>query len=272
MQNSLHYSHRLLLVLMSFCLLSCTCYGMTTAEIAFNAYAFLLRGGNPQNTALNCEEFYFISVTQDSSGIVRFSWSDNAGSSIAFFFYHDDVQIHVMNIRSADNVGEATYQLDWASLAGSDTVEIEGREVGQLGDVCTTRTSVTRPEPASRPVPAMNCADLALTSPLGGMANGFQSFFWNDLEGAVSYRLNFYDAGALLLSMDFDGDTTTAELDVSRNAIGGDTPLTVELLAFDAAGNQCSQTYSIAREAAPPQSSPPTATPTCMQDPSRNGC
>jgi hypothetical protein len=118
----------------------------------------------------------------------------------------------------------------------------------------------------------MNCADLALTAPLGGMANGFERFYWNDLEGATSYRLNLYYAGVLLRSVDADGDTTMAEIDVSRNAIGGDTPLTVELLAFDAAGNQCSQTYSIAREAAPPQVAPPTATPTCAEDPDRDNC
>lgn len=105
----------------------------------------------------------------------------------------------------------------------------------------------------------LDCANLRLTSPLGGMANGFQTFYWDALEGAVAYRLNIYDDAnsAVLVSVDA-GNSLNTSLDVSQAAIGGETPLTVELLAFDANGNSCSQRYEIGREAAPPQIAPET--------------
>jgi hypothetical protein len=66
--------------------------------------------------------------------------------------------------------------------------------------------------PAARQVA---CSDLAPTSPLGGMAYGRNTFYWDAAAGATSYRVNVYDEnGTQVASGEVDAPTTNLTLDV----------------------------------------------------------
>ncbi len=125
--------------------------------------------------------------------------------------------------------------------------------------------------------PALNCGNLRLTSPLGGLPNGKATFYWDALENAVSYRINLYASGVLLAGFDSPNGQTSLEADVSTNAVGGGQTLQVELIATAANGEQCSQLVAIQREWSPPPPPPANAppvqpTPTCDEKPDADYC
>ena len=66
----------------------------------------------------------------------------------------------------------------------------------------------------------VNCGSLYGTSPLGGMAYGDQTFYWNPTAGATSYRVNVYnaDSGNRVLSTDVPSTLTRALLNVGSPA------------------------------------------------------
>lgn len=105
--------------------------------------------------------------------------------------------------------------------------------------------------------PVLNCDNLRLTSPLGGLPNGLATFYWDALENAMHYRINLYASGVQLASFDAVSGQTNLDADVSTTAVGGGQALQVELVAISANGEQCAQSTTIQREwSAPP---PPPA-------------
>jgi hypothetical protein len=122
----------------------------------------------------------------------------------------------------------------------------------------------------------MICSNLRLTSPLGGLPNGVVTVYWDTLAGATKYQVNLYGAGRTRLgTWDALAPATNLQVDVSEAAVGGTNPLRLELVAFDAYGYTCTVFADQNREAAPPQApvnAAPTATKTCIQDPSASYC
>ena len=121
-------------------------------------------------------------------------------------------------------------------------------------------------------VSAMNCNTVRLTSPRSGLPNGLVTVYWDALAGAVNYRVNLYSGSVRIGTWEAASPATNLQADVSQAAVGGSNPLELELLAYDAYGNYCRDFVLQNREAAAPQAAPPTATPTCAENPSAPYC
>jgi hypothetical protein len=118
--------------------------------------------------------------------------------------------------------------------------------------------------------PSLNCEDVYLTSPLGGLPNGVATFYWDPIPNADTIQINLYGENVSNASFSAPGTDTNLTADVSTNAIGGVYLLEVEIVATDDNGNACSKRYPMQREAPPPQDVPPPApvsTPTCEENP-----
>jgi hypothetical protein len=132
------------------------------------------------------------------------------------------------------------------------------------------------PNTNNQVVSNMICSNLRLTSPLGGLPNGLVMVYWDALEGATKYQLNLYTAGRTRIgSWEVAVPATNLQVDVSEASVGGTNPLRLELVAFDAYGYTCTDFADQNREAAPPQApvnTVPSATPTCIEEPSASYC
>lgn len=99
----------------------------------------------------------------------------------------------------------------------------------------------------------VNCNNLYGTSPLGGMAYGDQTFYWNPTPGATSYRVNVYSVdvnpGRLVASADAPATRSYTTLNVGGGAGPGfQFSWEVQALVSDIA--VCtSQRYSMYRSA-----------------------
>jgi len=69
--------------------------------------------------------------------------------------------------------------------------------------------------PAARQV---NCATLVPTSPLGGMAFGQNTFYWNAAQGATAYQVNVYDENGTLVA---SGQTNAPNTSLTLDVLGG---------------------------------------------------
>lgn len=72
--------------------------------------------------------------------------------------------------------------------------------------------------------PNVDCSRFRATSPLDGLANGSNVFYWDAAPGATSYRVNIYNlelGGALMASYETSGVLTRLQGDVSDGAVGG---------------------------------------------------
>jgi hypothetical protein len=66
-----------------------------------------------------------------------------------------------------------------------------------------------------------DCARFKPTSPLGGMGNGNETFYWDGALGANNYRVNIYnESGAQVGSFATNSENTALTIDTSSNAIG----------------------------------------------------
>jgi hypothetical protein len=222
------------------------------------------------DTNLDCSLVQITSLTQDANGNVSIRWSNWGDEFRIRLFYERGLIFQDYYFYPSDS---ASFRIDWQSLQGSSnevSLELDARNQGS-SHPCTISRSLQRPVPAT-PSPSMVCDNLRLTSPLGGLANGEVTFYWDALEGAVGYHINIYDRGVSLAGWDAPTGQTNLVGNVSSAAIGGESPLTVELIASDNAGNTCSQRYEIAREAAPAQAAPASATRCSGGTPSPGSC
>jgi hypothetical protein len=63
----------------------------------------------------------------------------------------------------------------------------------------------------------VDCSTLAPTSPLGGMAYGSNTFYWDGAEGATSYQVNVYDEAGNLVS---SGQTPAPNTNLTMDVLG----------------------------------------------------
>jgi hypothetical protein len=96
-----------------------------------------------------------------------------------------------------------------------------------------------------------NCAVFKLTSPLDGMANGVNTFYWDPLPKATSYRISLFDGDKPLAQFDAAAPATNLQADVSTGAIGGSYVLRVRAQAFINGSPKCTFDYTIPRAALP---------------------
>ncbi len=115
------------------------------------------------------------------------------------------------------------------------------------------------PPPAPTATPDM-CSGFMLTSPSGGMVNGPMTFYWNPVVTATHYRISIFDqaGGSLLFMGDSPAPNTNAEINVSREMIGGSQNLVVQIDAFAGDTRLCYHTSYQHRES-PPDAPPPAA-------------
>lgn len=125
--------------------------------------------------------------------------------------------------------------------------------------------------------PGMNCSLARLTSPRGGLPDGQVTFYWDALAGAVSYQINVYSGGVRLATFAAPSPATNLTADVGFNAIGGENPFEVELIAYDVNGYTCTDKVVQDREwhvnnPPPPENPPIVSTPTCEENPYAEYC
>jgi hypothetical protein len=78
-----------------------------------------------------------------------------------------------------------------------------------------------------------NCSRFRPTSPLGGMAFGNETFYWDAALGANNYRINFYnEAGSQVGSFSTGSENTALTVDVSSGSIGDGTSFAWEVQAL----------------------------------------
>lgn len=99
--------------------------------------------------------------------------------------------------------------------------------------------------------PAVGC-DIALVAPTSSMANGLQTFFWTDVEGAASYRLRLYnETGAVVAEGAMSAPATSMTLDASTASIGPGSMFVVTIEALQADGTSwCLYSIHLTRAAA----------------------
>jgi len=121
----------------------------------------------------------------------------------------------------------------------------------------------------------MNCTLARLTSPRGGLPDGQVTFYWDALAGALNYRINVYSGGVRLATFDTPASSTNLTADVGFNAIGGENPFEVELVAYDVNGDTCTDKVVQDREwhvNNPPENPPIVSTLTCEENPYADYC
>ena len=78
-----------------------------------------------------------------------------------------------------------------------------------------------------------NCSRFKPTSPLGGMAFGNETFYWDAALGANNYRLNIYNnSGAPVGSFETGSENTALTVDVSSGSIGDGISFAWEVVAL----------------------------------------
>lgn len=263
---------------------ACTCSGILNVidtigtELGLGA---VLQFSYFWDAAQNCDSLVISPAINNADGSYTFTWSYhiNPGpyttirpdiTNFYFAIYNGETLLSdtvtlIENWKNADPNPSVTLDIDWAALGNPNSLQAYVHVFWSIDPTgaykCPTYLNFSQPTPPSPPPPSFICENLRLTSPLGGLPNGWATFYWDTLENAVSYRINVYSAGNYLMSFEAAAPNTNLQGDVSQGAIGGESPLTVEIIAFAADGRQCSQSYTIAREAAPSQLPPPVAPP-----------
>jgi hypothetical protein len=120
--------------------------------------------------------------------------------------------------------------------------------------------------------PSYNCAALRLTAPLDGMANGWNRFYWDPIQGAESYLIVVSD-GSVKASYSAASNANYLDANVGSDVIGGGYTFTVSLHAIVGGKVVCSTQHTINRAASAGAAAPsapdqpaPTATPMNLND------
>ena len=97
--------------------------------------------------------------------------------------------------------------------------------------------------------PAAGACDIQLVAPLGTIANGLQTFFWSDVEGAESYSLTLRNNEGTLVAMGgISAPSTSITLDASAASIGPGTIFDVSIEAIQPGGGVwCSDSARVER-------------------------
>ena len=77
------------------------------------------------------------------------------------------------------------------------------------------------------------CDRFKPTSPLGGMGNGSETFYWDGALGANNYRVNIYnEAGAAVGTFSTNSENTALTIDTTANALGAGSSFAWEVEAL----------------------------------------
>jgi LysM repeat protein len=110
-----------------------------------------------------------------------------------------------------------------------------------------------------------DCSHFRLSSPLDGLANGSNLFYWDPAPGATSYRINVYNpslpGGPLVVSHEVSGAITHLQAGMDDGSIGSGLYFVVETQALVGDQIACSQRVVLLR------SVPPTPAPTAAPAP-----
>ncbi len=105
------------------------------------------------------------------------------------------------------------------------------------------------PDVSQPQVLTASCSAFRLTSPLLGLANGNQTFYWDPLPVATGYRVQILENGAVLATFETGADQTNLTADVSADKIGGLFTFVVRVQALNGAKAVCSDEREMLREA-----------------------
>lgn len=100
-----------------------------------------------------------------------------------------------------------------------------------------------------------SCANFRLTSPLDGMTNGTNTFYWDPYPGATGYRIQLLESGVLRATFNANSSQTSLNADVSTGAIGQGSMFLVRAQAFVGPNIACTNDTFILRGA--PAGAPP---------------
>jgi hypothetical protein len=98
------------------------------------------------------------------------------------------------------------------------------------------------------------CANFKLTSPLDGLANGVNTFYWDPLPGATAYLIEVLESGTVRAELAAGGSETNLTMNLSTNAIGQGSMFLVRIKAYIGVNVSCTREYFILRGA--PNSAP----------------
>lgn len=96
-----------------------------------------------------------------------------------------------------------------------------------------------------------DCTRFRPTSPLDGLANGSNVFYWDGAPGATSYRVNIYNlsisGGPLMVSYETPGTLTHLQGDVGDGAVGSGSQFAWEIQALVGGQVACSSRVTLLR-------------------------
>ncbi len=138
-----------------------------------------------------------ITVDSNEGGTVTISWPAIEGANTAIVSAHTDTGT-LIYARMVHDV--LTDSIDFMALGGEPGVYTIHVSVGseELGyDLCGDTIAVDAEGMGAVPWgPAAgdddDTCEIAITAPIGTMANGLQTFFWTEVPGAESYSLRVY--------------------------------------------------------------------------------
>jgi hypothetical protein len=100
-----------------------------------------------------------------------------------------------------------------------------------------------------------SCGPFRLTSPLDGMANGSNTFYWDPYPGATGYRIQILESGVVRGTFDANSSQTNLVVDMGIGSVGEGSMFQIRLQAFVGPNIACTNDYYLLRGA--PQGLPP---------------
>ena len=194
---------------------------------------------------------FVISLESSEDGSITFSWPVIEGQD-AVIWEIVDATGSLVAARMVETFVATSDHVDLLALAGPGsytiTVHAFGEGVGNLcDDVATVEVGSDGPVHWG---PAAGACDIQLMAPLGTIANGLQTFFWSDVEGAESYALTLRNAEGTLVAMGgISAPSTSLTLDASAASIGPGTIFDVSIDAIQPDGGVwCSDSARVERD------------------------
>ncbi|MBI5960454.1 MAG: hypothetical protein HY866_17060 [Chloroflexi bacterium] len=162
-----------------------------------------------------------ISVDREESGTVFLSWPQVEGANAAIVSAVSDTGTLIYARMVIDILTDVIDFPFWGAITGTFTIHVTvGSE--ELGyNLCADSVVVNLEEkPTEGEEPAEECT-VDMIAPRGTMANGLQTFTWNDVPSASSYTLRIYGQfDAVVANGTTAAPSTSMTIDVSEAAIG----------------------------------------------------
>jgi LysM repeat protein len=219
--------------------------------------------------AVDCSNFFPVFEDTVPYGDATFSWNPAPGAT------RYEVYFYVRDSQPIDAGTNTSVTIDVTSTAFSGEFAWTVTAYYNSRAVCGTQlVYVTREpgpdetaEPTETVVPpgSVDCATFRITSPLGGMAYGRETFYWDAAPGATSYTLVI--AGETATTGFNAGTDTSITIDTTEGSIGFGLQFTWSVAALLDGRVACqSNAITIYRESAP--SITPDPLPEITPDPS----